>query len=103
MGGGYTDACSSGTTAAYIAISALNLKKGSEVLISPVTDSGPLNAIILLGLKPKLIDSSLNSYNVSLKEFMKRASRKTKAAIIMHIGGEAFRFMKYVSKQKEKN
>ncbi len=89
MGGGYTDACSSGTTAAYIAISALNLKKGSEVLISPVTDSGPLNAIILLGLKPKLIDSSLNSYNVSLKEFMKRASRKTKAAIIMHIGGEA--------------
>ena len=89
MGGGYTDACSSGTTAAYIAISALNLKKGSEVLISPVTDSGPLNAIILLGLKPKLIDSSLNSYNVSLKEFMKRISRKTKAAIIMHIGGEA--------------
>ena len=57
MGGGYADACSSGTAAAFIAISALNLKKGSEVLISPVTDSGPLNALILLGLKPKLIDS----------------------------------------------
>ena len=40
MGGGYADACSSGT-ALHIAISALNLK--SEVLISPVTDSGPLN------------------------------------------------------------
>lgn len=89
MGGGYADACSSGTTAAYIAISALNLKKGSEVLISPVTDSGPLNALILLGLKPKLIDSSPNSYNVSLKEFLKRLSKKTKAAMIMHIGGEA--------------
>jgi perosamine synthetase len=88
MGGGYADACSSGTAAAFIAISALNLKKGSEVLISPVTDSGPLNALILLGLKPKLIDSSPNSYNVSLKQFLGRVSKKTKAAVIMHIGGE---------------
>jgi perosamine synthetase len=88
MGGGYADACSSGTAAAFIAISALNLKKGSEVLISPVTDSGPLNALILLGLKPKLIDSSPNSYNVSLKQFLVRVSKKTKAAVIMHIGGE---------------
>ena len=71
MGGGYADACSSGTAAAYIAISALNLKKGSEVLISPVTDSGPLNALILLGLKPRLLDSSPNSYNVSLVQFKK--------------------------------
>ena len=89
MGGGYSDACSSGTAAAFIALSALNLKKGSEVLISPVTDSGPLNALILLGLKPKLIDSSPNSYNVSLKQFLKRVSKNTKAAVIMHIGGEA--------------
>ena len=48
-----------------------------------------MNALILLGLKPKLIDSSPNSYNVSLKEFLKRLSKKTKAAMIMHIGGEA--------------
>ncbi len=89
MGGGYSDACSSGTAAAFIALSALNLKKGSEVLISPVTDSGPLNALILLGLKPKLIDSSPNSYNVSVKQFLKRVSKNTKAAVIMHIGGEA--------------
>ena len=88
MGGGYADACSSGTAAAYIAISALNLKKGSEVLISPVTDSGPLNALILLGLKPRLLDSSPNSYKVSLVQFKKRITNKTKAAIIMHIGGE---------------
>ena len=89
MGGGFTDACSSGTAATFIAISALNLKKGSEVLISPVTDSGPLNALILLGLKPKLIDSSPKSYNVSVSQFLKRISKKTKAAIIMHIGGGA--------------
>ena len=69
MGGGYTDACSSGTAAAYIAISALNLKKGSEVLISPVTDSGPLNALILLGLKPRSIDNSLIATMLVLNNF----------------------------------
>ena len=58
------------------------------MLISPVTDSGPLNALILLGLKPRLLDSSPNSYNVSLVQFKKRITNKTKAAIIMHIGGE---------------
>ena len=103
MGGGYTDACSSGTAAAFIAISALNLKKGSEVLISPVTDSGPLNALILLGLKPKLIDSSPNNYNVSAAQFLKRVSKKTKAAIIMHIGGETSDIHKICIEAKKRN
>ena len=103
MGGGFTDACSSGTAATFIAISALNLKKGSEVLISPVTDSGPLNALILLGLKPKLIDSSPKSYNVSVSQFLKRISKKTKAAIIMHIGGEASEIHKICIEAKKKN
>ena len=49
MGGGYADAVSSGTAACFVALAALDLPKGSEVLISPVTDSGPLNSIILLG------------------------------------------------------
>ena len=102
MGGGYTDACSSGTAAAFIAISTLNLKKGSEVLISPVTDSGPLNALILLGLKPKLIDSSPNNYNVSAAQFLKRVSKKTKAAIIMHIGGETSDIHKICIEAKKK-
>ena len=103
MGGGYADACSSGTAAAFISVSALNLKKGSEVLISPVTDSGPLNALILLGLRPKLIDSAPNSYNVSVKQFLKRISPKTKAAIIMHIGGEASQIYEICNEAKKRN
>jgi len=103
MGGGYADACSSGTAAAFIAISALNLKKGSEVLISPVTDSGPLNALIMLGLKPKLIDSAPNSYNVSVKGFLKRVGPKTKAAMIMHIGGETSQIYEICLEAKKRN
>ena len=103
MGGGYADACSSGTAAAFIAISALNLKKSSEVLISPVTDSGPLNALIILGLKPRLIDSMPNSYNIDVNEFFKRVTKKTKAIIIMHIGGETSQINKICIEAKKRN
>ena len=64
MGGGYVDAVATGTSALYIAVAALNLPKGSEVLISPITDPGSLAAIVLNGLKPRLIDSKPGSYNV---------------------------------------
>ena len=55
MGGeGYADAVTSGTAAIYTSLQALNLKKGSEVLITAVTDCGPLNCIIQLDLFRKL-------------------------------------------------
>lgn len=54
MNGGYADAVSSGTSATYVALNSLGLKKNSEILISPVTDSGPLNSIILSNFKARL-------------------------------------------------
>ena len=88
MGGGYADAVSSGTAACFIAIAALNLPKGSDVLISPVTDSGPLNSIIMLGLKPILMDSSPNSYNIGVEQFLERITPNTSAVFVVHSAGE---------------
>jgi perosamine synthetase len=105
LGGGYADGCASGTAAAYIALSSLELKKNSEVIISPVTDSGPLNAIILLNLKPILIDTDYDNYNVSLEQFKKQVTIKTKAAIIVHAGGDTsqiFKISEFAKKKKIK-
>jgi len=44
MGGGYADAVATGTSSLYIAVAALNLPKGSEVLVSPITDPGSMAA-----------------------------------------------------------
>lgn len=88
MGGGYTDAVSSGTAAIFVALQALQLPKGSDVLISPVTDSGPLNAIILLGLHPVVIDSAKKSYNTDLEQFKKRITQNSSALLLVHTGGE---------------
>ena len=64
MGGGYADAVATGTASLYVALAALDLPKGSEVLVSPITDPGSLAAIVLNGLKPRLMDSMPGSYNV---------------------------------------
>ena len=58
MGGkGYADAVTSGT-AVDTSLQALNLKKGSEVLITAVTDCGPLNCIIQLESNSKITDTA---------------------------------------------
>jgi len=64
MGGGYADSVATGTAAIFVAIAALNLPEMSEVLVSPITDPGTLNAIIMNKLKPKLADTMPGSYNV---------------------------------------
>ena len=89
MGGGYADAVATGTAALFVALAALELPRGSEVLVSPITDPGTLSAIILNGLKPRCMDSAPNSYNVDDEQFEKRLTCQTKAAVIVHSIGEA--------------
>lgn len=86
---GYCDAVNSGTSALFVALAALKLEPDSHVLVSPVTDPGTINAIILNQLKPVLIDASPDSFNCGLEEFKARLSDRIKAAVIVHIGGKA--------------
>ena len=94
MNKGYALPVSSGTSASYVAIQSLLLKKGNEILISPVNDSGPINCIISLGLKPRLCDTHPNSYNVKLENIQKSITKKTKAVMVSHIAGETSQIYK---------
>jgi dTDP-4-amino-4,6-dideoxygalactose transaminase len=89
MGGGYADAVATGTAALYVAIAALNLPKGSEVAVSPITDPGTISAIILNGLKPRLVDAMPDSFNTSAQQIAERLSPETSAILIVHAAGEA--------------
>ena len=86
-GGGYSDAVATGTAALYVSLAALELPKMSEVLCSPITDPGTISSIILLNLKPKLIDSAKDDYNINFSEFKKRVSKKTSCIIVVHSAG----------------
>ena len=101
---GYADAVSSGCASLYVGLASLNLKKGSEILLSPVTCSSDLSVILLQGFRPILVDSKKNSYNTSLEEIKKKITKKTKAAMITHAAGEPvediLRIAKFLKQKK---
>ncbi len=83
----YGVAVSSGTAALEIALKALNLKKGSEVIIPAFSIISTALCVVKLGLKPVLVDSDLKNWNMIPKKIIKKISKKTKAIIITHIYG----------------
>jgi dTDP-4-amino-4,6-dideoxygalactose transaminase len=85
MGGGYTDAVSTGTAALFISIAALELPKGSEVLVSPITDPGTLSAIILNGLTPRLVDTKPDEFVVGRQQFDERIGPNVRASKLLTI------------------
>lgn len=88
MGGGFADAVATGTASVFITIAALELPRGSEILVSPITDPGSLSAIIMNGMIPKLIDSCPGSYNIGLDQVNERITPNTKALLIVHAAGQ---------------
>jgi perosamine synthetase len=89
MGGGYADAVATGTAALYVGLAALELPKGSEVLVSPITDPGTLSAIILNGLKPRLCDSKRDSYLIGVEQVLERIGPNVSAVVVVHAAGQA--------------
>jgi dTDP-4-amino-4,6-dideoxygalactose transaminase len=89
MGGGYADAVATGTAALFVAIAALQLPRGSDVLVSPITDPGTISAIILNGLRPKLMDSGVGSFNIDEHSVASRIDNRTSAVVVVHNFGRA--------------
>lgn len=101
MGGGYCITCSSGSSAAFIALQALGLK-GKIVSFSVINDSGPINSAIILNNKINTIDTEKNQYNVSIDSLKRSIDKNTKAVVIAHIGGVSSQISKISSFLKRK-
>lgn len=84
---GFADAVCSGTAAIYVALQALQLKKGSEVLISPITDPGMVNPVILSGLVPRIIDNEKGCPHPSLATIIERTNSNVSAIVLNHLAG----------------
>ena len=87
QGGGFADGVSSGTAAVYVALKALDIKTGSDVIVSPVTDPGGVSPVIVAGMNPVIADSKENSFNIGPDEFEKALTKNVRAAILTHVGG----------------
>src|SRR3990167_7578592 len=87
LGVKYGVLANSGSSAGLLALSALELPKGSEVIIPAVTFPTIFNIILQCGLKPVVADCEIGTYNLNLNEVKKLISKKTRAIIAVHAVG----------------
>lgn len=81
--------CGNGTDALQIALMALDLKPGDEVIVPAFTYVASAEVIGLLGLTPVMVDVDYSTFNVTVKNIEKALSPKTKAIIPVHLFGQS--------------
>lgn len=80
--------CGNGTDALQVALMALGLQPGDEVITSDFTFIATVEVIGLLGLKPVLVDVDTNTFNLIPSEIEKAITPRTKAIIPVHLFGQ---------------
>ena len=89
MGGCHVITCANGTDALQIALMALGLKPGDEVIVPAFTYVASAEVIGLLGLTPVMVDVDYDTFNVTVENIKKALSDKTKAIIPVHLFGQS--------------
>ena len=77
------------TAALHLSLISLGLKKGDEVITTPMTFCSTINSILLTGAKPILVDINPNTLNIDENKISKKINSKTKALMIVHFAGLA--------------
>ena len=76
-----------GTAALELALKALEVKAGDEVIVTPRTFIASVSCIVNSGAKPIFVDVDIDSQNITAKTIQPAISNKTKAIICVHLGG----------------
>jgi perosamine synthetase len=80
-------AVSSGTAALHLAVLALGLGEGDEVLVPAYTFPATANVVALSGAKPVLVDVDPDTFNVDPYQVRGRVSKRTRAILAVHLFG----------------
>jgi len=84
----HTIACGNGTDALQVALMALGLKPGDEVITTDFTFIATVEVIALLGLKPVLVDIDRDTFNIDIQGIEKAITPHTKAIVPVHLFGQ---------------
>ncbi|MFN5432056.1 MAG: DegT/DnrJ/EryC1/StrS family aminotransferase [Cyclobacteriaceae bacterium] len=80
--------CANGTDALQIAMMALDLKHGDEVILPVHTYVATAEVIALLGLIPIFIDVDANTFNIDVDQIESKITPRTKAIVPVHLYGQ---------------
>jgi len=96
-------ALNSGTAALHLAMVVANLKKGDEVITTPITFVSTNHAILYVGARPVFADVEAETANIDPKSIRKRITKKTRAIVIVHYGGRPCKMDEIEAIAKERN
>jgi len=88
VGTKYAVAVNSCTAALHLAMRALSIGPGDEVIVPDLTFAATANAPIFCGAKPVFADIDEDTFNISSKQILEKITPKTKAIIPVHYGGQ---------------
>ena len=83
--------CANGTDSLQIALMALDLQPGDEVILPAFTYVATAEVIALLKLKPIMVDVYIDDFNVNVDEIRSHITSKTKAIVPVHLFGQCTR------------
>ncbi|MDB5228482.1 MAG: arnB 2 [Bacteroidota bacterium] len=80
--------CGNGTDALEIALMALNLPKGSKIIVPAFTYIAPVEVIALMGMIPVYADVDPDTFNITLEEIEKVYTDDVKGIVAVHLFGQ---------------
>lgn len=88
IGAEYGVSVCNGTVALHVALLALGVGPGDEVIVPTFTYVASVNAIAYTGAKPVFVDSELKTWQMNAEEIEKKITPKTKAVLAVHLYGQ---------------
>lgn len=85
----YAVGVGSATHALHLSVKALGITDNDEVIVPTFTFAATANAVKYCGAKPILVDVDSNTFNISPTMILKKITKKTKAIIVVHYGGQS--------------
>ena len=95
--------CANGTDALQIALMALDLKKGDEIITTNFSFASTIEVILLLGLKPVIVDIDPKTFNIDPSLIESKITERTKVIIPVHLFGQSCRIEEIIEIANKNN
>ncbi len=95
--------CANGTDALVLALKALEIKEGDEVITTPFSFFATASCIYRVGAKPIFVDINEKTFNINPDLIEKSITKNTKAIIVVHLFGQAAEMDKIMAIAKKHN
>jgi len=82
-------AVTNGTVALHVALVALGIEPGDEVIVPALTYIASVNAILYVGATPVFVDSDPKTWQMDPADIKRKVTPRTKAIMVVHLYGQA--------------